>query len=94
MAIEPVNLGTNHEITIRDLATKIAQLVGYDGQVVWDTSQPDGQLRRCLDTSRAAEQFGFQARTSLDDGLRQTVHWWRQSQGATAISAQTPPPAR
>jgi GDP-L-fucose synthase len=94
VAIEPVNLGTNHEITIRDLATKIAQLVGYDGQVVWDTSQPDGQLRRCLDTSRAAEQFGFQARTSLDDGLRQTVHWWRQSQGATAIRAQTPPPAR
>ena len=73
---EPVNLGTNKEIVIRDLARKIGRLVGYQGTVAWDSSMPDGQLRRCLDTSRAQKLFGFSAETSLDCGLAETVRWW------------------
>ncbi len=76
---EPVNLGTGREITIRDLATLIADLAGYRGEIVWDASKPDGQPRRCLDTSRANAEFGFTAKTSLEDGLRRTVDWYRTS---------------
>ncbi len=75
---EPVNLGTGQEITIRDLARKIAELARYDGELVWDTSKPDGQPRRCLDVSRAKELFGFEARTSLGEGLAQTIAWWER----------------
>ncbi|MBE0417459.1 MAG: GDP-L-fucose synthase [Coriobacteriia bacterium] len=78
---DPVNLGTGCEITIRELAEKIAELTGYQGQIVWDTSQPDGQPRRMLDTRRAAERFGFEAKIGLDEGLRRTVEWYEaQSQ--------------
>jgi GDP-L-fucose synthase len=73
---QPVNLGTGEEISIRELAELIAELIGYDGEIVWDTSRPNGQPRRKLDVSRAEELFGFRARTSLRDGLERTVAWY------------------
>ena len=75
---EPVNLGTGREITIKDLVTLIAQLTNFDGQIVWNTSKPDGQPRRCLDTSRAKREFGFEAKTSFVLGLQKTIDWYRQ----------------
>lgn len=75
---EPINLGAGVEITISDLVEKIRSMVGFEGEVVWDTSKPDGQPRRCLDTSKAAEFFGFRARTPLDEGLRKTIDWYRR----------------
>jgi len=71
--IEPVNLGVGEEITIRDLATVIARLVGYEGKINYDPSKPDGQPRRCLDTSRAEDLFGFKATTTLEEGLKATI---------------------
>lgn len=73
---EPVNLGSGKEITIRELAEKVAALVGYRGGILWDRNQPNGQPRRQLDVSRARELFGFEARTTLDEGLRRTVEWY------------------
>jgi len=75
---EPVNLGTGQEITIRELAEKIQQMVGYNGNIVWNDEMPDGQERRCLDVSRA-KAFGFMAKTSLDDGLKQTIKWYNKN---------------
>jgi GDP-L-fucose synthase len=75
----PVNLGAGFEITIRDLATLIADLTGFTGEIVWDTTKPDGQPRRCLDVSRAEREFGFRAKTSFEDGLKATVEWYRQA---------------
>ncbi len=80
---EPVNLGSGREITIKDLVTTIAQLMGYQGTIEWDTSKPNGQPRRCLDTTRAKEYFGFEAKTSLEDGLRETIDWYRKNREAT-----------
>jgi GDP-L-fucose synthase len=76
---DPVNLGTGAEISIRDLAELIAELTGFEGEIVWDTSMPNGQPRRSLDTSRARELFGFEARTALRDGLERTIAWYRSS---------------
>jgi GDP-L-fucose synthase len=76
---DPVNLGTSEEISIRDLAELIAELTGFEGNVVWDTSMPNGQPRRRLDVSRAEELFGFVARTSLREGLARTIEWYRAS---------------
>jgi len=76
---EPVNLGTGREIKIRDLVDMIAELTGFRGHVIWDRSKPDGQPRRCLDTTKAKALFGFEARTSLEEGLRQTVDWYIRS---------------
>ena len=76
-APEPVNLGRGEELSIRDLASTIAQLVGFTGEIVWDTTKPNGQPRRMLDVSRADERFGFRAGTSFAEGLRRTVEWWR-----------------
>lgn len=73
---EPVNLGSGFEISIRDLATRIARLTGFSGELVWDTSQPDGQPRRCLDVTRAEREFGFRSRIGFDEGLRQTIDWY------------------
>jgi len=73
---EPVNLGSGHEITIKDLAERVREVVGFKGDILWDTSQPDGQPRRGLDTQRAQEKFGFKAKTGLEDGLQRTVAWW------------------
>jgi GDP-L-fucose synthase len=74
---DPVNLGAGFEITIKDLATKIAAITGFEGDLIWDDSLPGGQPRRSLDTSRARERFGFEAEVELDDGLAQTVEWFR-----------------
>jgi GDP-L-fucose synthase len=79
---EPVNLGAGFEVSIRDLAETIARLVGFPGALVWNTSQPDGQPRRCLDTRRAAEWFGFRAGTPFEEGLRRTVEWYVASRRA------------
>ena len=72
----PVNLGTNNEITISALAQLIAEKIGYDGRIVFDSSKPDGQPRRCLDTTSAKDFFGFEAETSLSEGLEKTIRWF------------------
>jgi GDP-L-fucose synthase len=74
---EPVNVGAGLEISIRELATKIAESCGFRGELRWDPSKPDGQPRRCLDTTRARERLGWTARTAFDDGLARTVAWYR-----------------
>ena len=74
---EPVNIGSGSEITIRNLAEKIARLTGFDGEIWWDSSKPDGQPRRCLDVSKARECFGFRAKTPFDDGLKATIDWYK-----------------
>jgi GDP-L-fucose synthase len=76
---EPVNVGTGEEPSIRDLAELVAEATGYEGEIVWDTSKPNGQPRRRLDTSRAAERFGFRARTPLREGIARTVAWYQAS---------------
>jgi len=73
-----VNLGSGKEITVRDLVEQIRQLVGYSGAVRWDASKPDGQPRRCLDTSRAVAKFGWRAKTNLHDGLQSTINWYTE----------------
>jgi len=79
---DPVNLGTPEEVSIRSLVEMIARLCRFEGRIVWDTSQPNGQPRRCLDTSRAEQAFGFSAPTVLSEGLAQTVKWYRESRKA------------
>ena len=76
---EPVNIGSGCEIRIRELAEKIAKLTGFDGEIWWDSSKPDGQPRRCLDVSRARECFGFEAKMPFDEGLKATIDWYRAS---------------
>jgi nucleoside-diphosphate-sugar epimerase len=73
---QPVNLGAGFEISIRDLAEKIAEQVGFKGDLVFDVSKPDGQPRRSLDTTRARELCGFQASVDLDEGIRRAVDWY------------------
>jgi GDP-L-fucose synthase len=75
---EPVNLGTGAEIAIRDLAELIAELTGFDGELVWDTTKPNGQPRRRLDVTRAEERFGFRAGVDLREGLTRTIAWYRE----------------
>jgi GDP-L-fucose synthase len=79
---EPVNLGSGREITIKELAELIAGECGFRGRIVWDRSKPNGQPRRCLDTSRAKACFGWQARMPFESGLRQTVQWYRRERAA------------
>jgi GDP-L-fucose synthase len=74
---DPVNIGTGEEITIRDLAELVADITGYEGEIQWDASKPNGQPRRRLDTSRAEQLFGFRARTPLREGIERTVAWYR-----------------
>ena len=81
---DPVNLGAGFEISIRDLAELIARLTGFKGRIVWDSTKPDGQPRRMLDTSRAEKEFGFKAKVELEKGLRRTIDWYlatRQTEG-------------
>ena len=73
---EPVNIGAGFEITIKELVEKIAELTDFNGEIRWDSSRPDGQPRRCLDTSRARKLFGFEAKTPFDEGLKATVDWY------------------
>jgi GDP-L-fucose synthase len=84
---EPVNLGSGQEITIAELTTLIAEIVGFRGEIVWDRTKPDGQPRRWLDTSRAEREFGFRASTRLRDGLERTIEWYRSARrdGAASI---------
>ena len=81
---EPVNLGAGFEISIKDLVELIAKLTGFAGKIVWDSSKPDGQPRRCLDTSRAKEYFGFQAHTNFEEGLKKTIEWYKENREALA----------
>jgi len=74
---EPVNLGSGYEISIKDLTEMIARLTGFEGQLVWDASKPNGQPRRGLDVSRARQAFGFESGTSFEEGLRRTIDWFR-----------------
>lgn len=76
---EPVNLGTGYEISIKDLITLICELMEYDGEIVWETDKPNGQPRRCLDTERAKQAFGFTAKVEFRTGLKNTIDWWRKN---------------
>ena len=76
---DPVNIGAGFEISIKDLAHKIAGLTGFAGTIVWDTTKPNGQPRRMLDTRRATERFGFVASTNFDEGLRKAIEWYREN---------------
>jgi GDP-L-fucose synthase len=73
---DPVNLGNGREVVIKDLVETIARLTGFEGEIKWRADKPDGQPRRQLDTTRARERFGFEAQTSLEDGLRKTIDWY------------------
>jgi len=73
---DPVNLGSSYEISIKDLVELVAELTGFNGEIVWDTSKPNGQPRRKLDVSRAKERFGFEAQTDFREGLRRTIEWY------------------
>ena len=75
---EAVNLGSGMEISIKELSELIAEFCGFDGNIQWDESKPDGQPRRCLDTQRAEREFGFRAKTNIRDGLQRTIAWYRQ----------------
>jgi GDP-L-fucose synthase len=75
---DPVNLGTGYEISIRDLIELICELMGFEGEIIWQTDQPNGQPRRCLDTERAKQAFGFVAEMDFRQGLKQTIDWYRQ----------------
>jgi len=83
---EPVNLGSAFEISIKDLVTTIARQTGFEGDLVWDTSKPNGQPRRKLDVSRAETAFGFKSHTTFEDGLRRTIEWYAAQQKAPAPS--------
>ncbi len=74
---EAVNIGAGFEITIKDLAEKIVELTGFKGQIRWDNSKPNGQPRRCLDTTKAEKLFGFKAKTDFDEGLKKTIEWYK-----------------
>lgn len=73
---EPINIGTGNEIKIKDLANKVKDIAGFNGKIIWDTGKPDGQPRRCLDTTKAEKEFGFKAKTSFEKGLRKTIDWY------------------
>jgi len=75
---DPVNIGAGFEISVKKLVELIAELSGFQGQILWDTSKPNGQPRRCLDTSRAWELFGFRAKTDFREGLLRTIQWYRK----------------
>jgi hypothetical protein len=79
---DPVNLGSGHEISIKDLTELIVRLTGFTGRLVWDSSKPNGQPRRALDTRRAKERFGFEAEVPFEEGLKRTIDWYRARQAA------------
>ena len=84
---EPVNLGSGREIRIRELTELIAKLVGFEGSIQWDATKPDGQPRRCLDVSRARQEFDFVAKTTFEDGLRKTIAWYEANRQKIAMCA-------
>ena len=79
---EPINIGTGKEIKIKDLVKEIANIMGYKGEIIYDSSKPDGQPRRCLDTSRAKERLGFEAQVGLKEGLQRTINWYMENKNA------------
>jgi dTDP-D-glucose 4,6-dehydratase len=83
---EPVNLGAGREITIKSLVTVLCELIGYEGQIKWDTTTPNGQPRRSLDVGRAEKEFGFRSRTDFETGLPRTVDWWAKQEAAQSSS--------
>ncbi len=83
---EPVNIGAGFEITIKELLEKIVELTGFTGEIRWDSSKPDGQPRRRLDVSKAKKYFGFEAKTSFDEGLKNTIDWYRKHKNEYRIS--------
>jgi len=80
---DPVNIGSGMEISIKDLAQMIAAFTGFTGRIVWDTSKPNGQPRRCLDTTKAEKLFGFKAATPFEEGLRRTIGWYQEMLAAS-----------
>lgn len=82
---DPVNLGAGFEISIKDLAELIVRLTGFKGKIEWDTSKPDGQPRRCLDTTKAERLFGFKAKTPFEEGLRKTIAWYEEARRAGKV---------
>ena len=86
---DPVNLGTGFEISIQDLVGMIAELCGFQGRVIWDTTKPNGQPRRRLDTQRAWDRFGFQAKTDFREGLRRTIDWYKEKASRVGIRSTT-----
>jgi GDP-L-fucose synthase len=78
---EPINLGSGKEIIIKDLVNKIVKYAGFTGQIEWDTTRPNGQPRRCLDTTKAKREFGFEAKVDFDEGLKETVKWYKKQTG-------------
>ena len=94
---DPINIGAGSEISIKALVELIARLTGFQGRVVWDTSKPNGQPRRCLDISRAEREFGWRAKTGFEEGLRRTVEWYRAqchkapAPGPRAVPSDDPP---
>jgi GDP-L-fucose synthase len=87
---EPVNVGNGLEISIRELVDIIVRLSGFKGEVIWDHSKPDGQPRRRLDVSRAEKEFGFRARVSLEEGLRETIEWFSQARSRDLPGTRAP----
>lgn len=81
---DPINVGSGFEISIRDLTQLVARLTGCEAEIVWDSTKPDGQPRRCLDTRKAREKFGFEARTGFEEGLRRTIAWYEENRPASA----------
>ena len=81
---EPVNLGSGYEISIKDLVEMIARKTGFKGKLTWDTTKPNGQPRRMLDTSRAFERFGFRAKMPFEEGLQKTIDWYIKNRGLIA----------
>ena len=82
---DPVNIGAGREISIKDLVTLIGSLTGFKGKIHWDSSKPDGQPRRCLDVSRAKQEFGFEARTSFEEGLKSTIDWYMNNRSQVDV---------
>jgi len=77
---EPVNLGAGFEISIKDLVKLVAKLTGFKGKIIWDKGKPDGQPRRCLDTKKAKQEFGFKAKTSFEEGLKKVISWYKTAE--------------
>ena len=82
---DPVNIGAGFEISIKDLAEKIRQIIGFKGKIVWDTTKPDGQPRRCLDTTKAYDEFGFKIRVKFDEGLKNAIDWYIENKDLLKI---------
>lgn len=82
---DPINLGAGYEISIKNLALLLAELIGYRGKIIWNSSKPDGQPRRTLDTTKAEKEFGFRGKVKLEDGLMQTINWYQKKQGFCTV---------